>query len=152
MDDRRRDRLLRLIAERPVDFRRGSGWIRVICAVAVEEIEVDGAAISPRRADQEQELVAWSDDWAESLEEPQFTAGDGPGVEAFRAGGAILVSDLTFDEQRRPGFADSVSASGARAAFALMRLRAHAYSRQPPITEVARGVITRQSRFDPHQE
>ncbi|WP_152547006.1 ANTAR domain-containing protein [Amycolatopsis orientalis] len=148
------------------------------------------------------------------------------------------MSDLTFDEQRRPGFADSASANGAHAAFAfplglgairlgtltlcrrktgslspdeltdalaladlsttalladssgeddqlalwarkdtaghyddvhvatgmltarldislqdaLMRLRAHAYSRQLPITEVARAVIIRQSRFDPHQE
>lgn len=118
MDDRRRDRLLRLVAGRAEDLRQGSAWVDVVCAVAVEQIDVDGVAMSLRMVDEEQELIASSEGWAESLEELQYAVGDGPGVDAFAAGSPVLVADLTFDEQRWPGFADAASANGARAAFA----------------------------------
>ena len=50
--------------------------------------------LSITATDLEVELVAATDDWAERLEELQYTMGEGPGVEAFAHGGPVLVADL----------------------------------------------------------
>lgn len=118
MEGQRRERLWQIATDRMRHREPGTGWVGVVVTVVVEEIEVDGAAISLRTAEGEQELVAASGPWAESLEEVQYVVGEGPGVEAISVGGPVLVSDLTVDEQRWPGFADGASASGAMATFA----------------------------------
>ena len=238
MDGRRRERLWRLATERVSERDSGIGWVGVVCAVAVEVLDIDGSAISLRLRDHDQELIAADGDWAISLEELQYTVGEGPGVEAFASGGPVLVSDLTLDEQRWPGFADAAAGQGLGATFAfplqigaillgtldlyrraagplspeelsdglaladlastalltdstgeggqnalwarpdvvgyyddvnvatgmlatelkisledaLLRLRAHAFSHQRPVTEVAKAVLDRQLRFDSPQE
>lgn len=118
MDGLRRERLWRIVTDRVRHWEPASGWVGVVTTVVVEEIEVDGAAISLRTAAGEQELIAASGKWAELLEELQYVVGEGPGVEAIAVGGPVLASDLIVDEQRWPGFADGASANGARAAFA----------------------------------
>lgn len=118
MEVRRRERLWRIVTDRVPHQEPGSGWVDVVTTVVVEEIDVDGAAISLRLAEGEQELVVASGKWAEQLEELQYVVGEGPGVEAIAVGGPVLASDLTVNEQRWPGFADGASASGAQAAFA----------------------------------
>lgn len=236
MEDRHRDRLWRLVTERAPGH--GSSWVAVVCAVAIEQVNVDGAAISVRGGSRAQELAAASSDWAASLEELQYTVGEGPGVEAFATGGPVLVSDLQAEKQRWPGLTDTPLPAGAAAVFAfplqtggirvgtldlyrhgvgdltayelgnavvlaelattallsdtagdeadrapwarestsgfyedvhvatgmlatelrisledaLMRLRAHAFSRHLPLTDVARAVVARELKFDSSQE
>ncbi|MEV4049783.1 ANTAR domain-containing protein [Amycolatopsis sp. NPDC049688] len=226
MDDRRRERLWRLVSERAP---AGSGWAGVVCAVAVAEAGVDGAAITVRTDSRVQDLAAATGGWVAVLEELQYTVGEGPGVEAFTNGTPVLVGDLDADGDRWPGLLDSALAAGAAAIFAfplqagairigtldlyrrrpgdlaadeladaallaemattalladsagapaggpeaagfyddvniatgmlatelqvsledaLLRLRAHAFSHQLPLTEVARAVVLRQLRFD----
>jgi hypothetical protein len=117
VDGERRGRLWRLVVDRAE--RRGfSGWAGVVCEVAAEEVDVDAAAISVRAGTRSQELTAASGPWAERLEELQYTVGEGPGVEAFDSGGPVLVSDLSVEHGRWPGFTDSSIADGLAAVFA----------------------------------
>jgi hypothetical protein len=117
VDGQRRERLWRLVAD-GVGRRRFAGWAGVVCEVVVKQVEVAGAAISLRTASRAQELVAATDDWAERLEELQYTMGEGPGVEAFAHGGPVLVADLAEEGTRWPGFTDAADAIGALAVFA----------------------------------
>jgi hypothetical protein len=117
VDDRRRDRLWRLVTGR-AGSHSGAGWAGVVVEVAVAEIEVDAATITVRTAARAQDVLAATDDWALRLEELQYTVGDGPGVQAYRTGGPVLISDLLVGESRWPGFADVVAEVGAAAAFA----------------------------------
>ncbi|MFI6031955.1 GAF and ANTAR domain-containing protein [Amycolatopsis magusensis] len=233
MDGQRHDRLWRLVAGRASLRTAISGWVGVVCAVAVEQLDVDAAAVTIRASTPSQDLVAASGPWAESLEEVQYTVGEGPGVTAFGTGEPVLVSDLRAEHARWPGFADEVAPAGVGAVFAfplqagairmgtltlyrrragtlgvdglgdaaalaelattalvadsqengetalwtreevpgfydevniatgmlaaqlrislqdaLLRLRAHAFSRHLPLTEVARAVLDRRLRFD----
>ena len=112
----RHERLWRLVTERlPLE---GGGWAGVVCAVAVAELGVDGAAMTVRATVRTQQLVAATDAWAGSLEELQYTVGEGPGVTAFTTGEPVLVSDLTVDGRHWPGFRDEAVEVGASAAFA----------------------------------
>jgi hypothetical protein len=117
VERRRRDQLWRLVAER-VERRAFSGWAGVVCDLVVEEVAVDGAAVSVRSASRSQELVAVSDSWARGLEELQYTLGEGPGAAAFADGGPVLVSDLESAENRWPAFVDAASGAGLGAVFA----------------------------------
>lgn len=92
-------------------------WADRVCRVAVGRLDMDGAAIT-LRAGQAQDLVAATDRWAQSLEELQYTAGEGPGVEAFSEGTAVLVADVAQGLPRWPGFTEGAAAVGAGAAFA----------------------------------
>ena len=115
-DGARHERLWRLVTERMP--REDAGWAGVVCAVAVAELGVDGAAMTVRATVRTQQLVAATDAWAESLEELQYTVGEGPGVTAFTTGEPVLVSDLNVDGRRWPGFGDAAADVGATAAFA----------------------------------
>ncbi|MDI5980686.1 GAF and ANTAR domain-containing protein [Amycolatopsis magusensis] len=233
MDGQRHDRLWRLVAGRASRRTAASGWVGVVCAVTVEQLDVDAAAVTVRTSTPSQDLIAASDTWVESLEEVQYTVGEGPGVTAFSTGEPVLVSDLRAEHTRWPGFADEVTPAGVGAVFAfplqagairmgtltlyrrlpgaldvdglgdaatlaeivttalladnheddetalwtreetpgfydevniatgmlaaqlqvslgdaLLRLRAHAFSKHLPLTEVARAVLDRQLRFD----
>lgn len=119
MDDRRHERLSRLITERTsnADGTR-QGWAEVVCSVAVERLGIDAAAITIRAGERSQQLVAASDDWAAALEELQYTVGEGPGVAAFRAGEPVLVSRLSENDERWPDFGDETAAVGVGAVFA----------------------------------
>jgi hypothetical protein len=117
VDGERHDRLWRLVVGRAA--RRGfSGWAGVVCQVAIEQVDVDAAAISVRAGTRSQELTAASGPWAQRLEELQYTVGEGPGVEAFSSGGPVLVSDLSADDGRWPGFTDAAAENGLAAVFA----------------------------------
>ncbi|MFL6124803.1 GAF and ANTAR domain-containing protein [Actinophytocola sp.] len=118
MDGERHQRLWRLVTDRAhgSDF---AGWAEVVCAVAVDQTDVDGAAISLRTSARAQELAAASDPWARRLEELQYTVGEGPGVEAFTTAGPVLVADLPDAGSRWPGFVDTATVDGLAAVFAL---------------------------------
>lgn len=118
MDGRRHERLWRLVTERMPDQEAGSGWAGVVCAVAVEELDIDAAAVTVRATVRTQQLVAATDAWARALEELQYTVGEGPGVAAFTSGEPVLLGDLRADGRRWPGFDDEAAAAGLGAAFA----------------------------------
>ncbi|QFU91861.1 GAF and ANTAR domain-containing protein [Amycolatopsis sp. YIM 10] len=118
MDGQRHDRLWRLVAERSATRTKTSGWVGVVCAVAVEQLEVDAAAVTVRTNALSQDLIAASGTWAESLEELQYTVGEGPGIAAFEAGEPVLTGDLGAAATRWPGFAEEIAANGVGAVFA----------------------------------
>jgi hypothetical protein len=118
VDGERHQRLLRLVTDRAQDSDHPD-WPGLVCAVAVGQVDVDGAAISLRTSGRAQELAGASDSWARRLEELQYTVGEGPGVEAFTTAGPVLVADLPDAEPRWPGFVDSAIADGLAAVFAL---------------------------------
>ncbi|WP_235039188.1 ANTAR domain-containing protein [Kibdelosporangium aridum] len=117
VDGERHQRLWRLVTER-AGRRHFPGWAGVVCDVAVDQVDIDAAAISLRSSSRVEELAATSDAWARRLEELQYTAGDGPGVEAFSRGGPVLVTDMATVDQRWPGFVDAAIADGLAAVFA----------------------------------
>ncbi|UJW30420.1 GAF and ANTAR domain-containing protein [Saccharothrix sp. AJ9571] len=117
MDGQCQDRLWRLVTERADLRTAASGWAGVACAVAAEHLEIDAAAITVRGATS-QDLIAASDAWAESLEEAQYTVGEGPGVAAFATGEPVLVTDLRAEQARWPGLADEVASLAVGSAFA----------------------------------
>jgi hypothetical protein len=113
--------LWRLVTEQMPDARAGTGWAGVVCAVAVARLGVDAAAVTVRTTVRTQQLVAATDEWAEALEELQYTVGEGPGVAAFASGEPVLVNDIGdvgVDGHRWPGFDGEAASAGMGAAFA----------------------------------
>lgn len=89
-----------------------------LSAVCVRALpDVDGAALVFYSDSRAQELVGASDPWAASIEEAQYTVGEGPGFAAVAAHGPVLVPDLSFDEVRWPLFAATARNAGLAAAF-----------------------------------
>jgi hypothetical protein len=117
VDDERRQRLWRAVTTRARSDE--PGWGRLVCEVAVDLLAVDGAAISVRTSGRAQELVTATGDWAQQLEELQYTLGEGPGVEAYTTAGPVLVAELSDAVSRWPGFAGSAADEGLAAVFAL---------------------------------
>jgi hypothetical protein len=91
-----------------------------VCAAAVSGIGVDGAAVTVM-VSSGRDTVHSSDRVAGEIEEWQVALGEGPGVDAFAAGGPVLAVDLKSAESvaRWPGFAPAAAGSGASAVFAL---------------------------------
>ncbi|SER46192.1 ANTAR domain-containing protein [Lentzea xinjiangensis] len=115
MDGQRRNRFERMIADRAA----GSEWPAALCAVCVEVLPgVDAAALVLRGDARAQEVVSASDPWAVLLEELQYTLGEGPGVQAGRGGGPVLVRDVHAEQARWPGFAAAAAEEGLAAVFA----------------------------------
>jgi hypothetical protein len=63
------------------------------------------------------EPVCASDEVSARLEELQFTMGEGPGADDFRAGSPMLLTELDAVVARWPGFVPAAVAAGARAMF-----------------------------------
>ena len=94
-------------------------WARSVCRNCVRALPgVDAVALTLRATETAQDLLGASDDWARSLEDQQYTLGEGPGVRAFRTGGPVLVDSLEVADQHWPGFTDAAQALGMGAAFA----------------------------------
>ncbi|OLF16383.1 hypothetical protein BU204_17400 [Actinophytocola xanthii] len=106
----------RLVADR-ADQRTFTGWAGVVCQVVAEQVGVDATSIAVRSSTHTEELVAVSGPWAGQLEELQYTAGEGPGVDAYQSGVPVLVPDLAAAGHRWPGFAE-LTAGRVGAVFA----------------------------------
>jgi hypothetical protein len=77
-----------------------------------------GAAITIMDDAEGQEPVCATDSGAARIDELQFSLGDGPCVESFRTGRAVLVADITDPvETRWPVFAAAAAETGARGMF-----------------------------------
>ncbi|MFF1654410.1 ANTAR domain-containing protein [Streptomyces sp. NPDC058249] len=118
--DSRSARIQVLVAEQAA--RRGArvGVIDV-CTAAVARLPVVGAGLSAMSRTAASHPLCSTDDISEQLEELHLTLGEGPCVDAFRYGSAVLTPDLLTSEpqDRWAVFADAALEAGARAVFAL---------------------------------
>ncbi|MET9454892.1 GAF and ANTAR domain-containing protein [Streptomyces canus] len=118
--DSRSARIQVLVAEQAA--RRGARPSVVdVCAAAVAALPVGGAGVSAMSRTAASHPLCSTDTISEQLEELQLTLGEGPCVDAFTHGSAVLTPDLlTVGMQDRwPVFADAALEAGARAVFAL---------------------------------
>jgi GAF domain len=107
------------------DASRGppaAALVRQICQTCARSLPVSGAAISVMTAGGHRGVVSATDKAAASLEDVQFTVGEGPGIDAFATGRAVLVRDLEAsdvpDAGAWPAYRDSARKLGVRAVFA----------------------------------
>ncbi|HEY2223187.1 GAF domain-containing protein [Actinomycetospora sp.] len=91
-----------------------------VCRACVDWLPMTGASITIISELQgAQELLCATDAGAARIDELQFSLGDGPCVESFRTGRAVLVADITDPgDTRWPVFAGAVAETGARGMFA----------------------------------
>jgi hypothetical protein len=118
--DSRSARIQVLVAEQAA--RRGARPSVVdVCAAAVAALPVGGAGVSAMSRTAASHPLCSTDTISEQLEELQLTLGEGPCVDAFTHGSAVLTPDLLTGglQDRWPVFADAALEAGARAVFAL---------------------------------
>jgi hypothetical protein len=116
MEGERWARLWAAIAKR-VSGEITDGWAHAACEAAVALLGVDGAVLTLHSTTRTQELLGASDDWAAKVSQLQYTVGDGPGVEASTRGAPVLVTDLSQEQIRWPGFAQAALSEGVGAVF-----------------------------------
>ncbi|MFF4252065.1 ANTAR domain-containing protein [Streptomyces sp. NPDC001663] len=92
-----------------------------VCTAAVAALPVGGAGLSAMSRTTASHPLCSTDDVSEQLEELQLTLGEGPCVDAFTHGSAVLTPDLLTGalQDRWVVFADAALEAGARAVFAL---------------------------------
>ncbi|MDO0914858.1 GAF and ANTAR domain-containing protein [Streptomyces sp. DT2A-34] len=92
-----------------------------VCTAAVAALPVGGAGLSAMSPTAPSHPLCSTDDISEQLEELQLTLGEGPCVDAFVRGSAVLTPDLLTTELQDHWavFADAALEAGARAVFSL---------------------------------
>lgn len=118
--DSRSARIQVLVAEQAA--RRGAPvGVVDVCTAAVVALPVGGAGVSAMSKTTASHPLCSTDTISEQLEELQLTLGEGPCVDAFTHGSAVLSPDLLTGglQDRWPVFADAALQVGARAVFAL---------------------------------
>lgn len=118
--DSRSARIQMLVAEQAA--RRGTRVGAVdVCTAAVAALPVSGAGLSAMSRTGPSHPLCSTDDISEQLEGLQLTLGEGPCVDAFLHGSAVLTPDLLNRDlqDRWMVFAEAALAAGARAVFAL---------------------------------
>ena len=89
-----------------------------LCRVSAEITELSGAGIMLMLGNQPHASICTTGEVSALLEELQYTLGEGPCVDAFRFGRAVLEPDLEAPVVARwPAFGPPAVASGARAVF-----------------------------------
>ncbi|WP_433786444.1 GAF domain-containing protein [Actinomycetospora sp. CA-101289] len=89
-----------------------------VCRACVAWLPVTGAALTVMAGPDRQEPVCATDDVSARIDELQFSLGDGPCVESFSTGRAVLVPDIADPHERRwPVFAAAAADTGARGMF-----------------------------------
>ncbi|MDQ0596276.1 hypothetical protein QF037_000621 [Streptomyces canus] len=118
--DSRSARIQTLVAAQAVR-RGGRVGVMDVCTAAVAALPVGGAGLSAMSRTTASHPLCSTDDISERLEELQLTLGEGPCVDAFTHGSAVLTPDLLTSalQDRWTVFADAALEAGARAVFAL---------------------------------
>jgi hypothetical protein len=99
---------------------RGAPAADRLCVACLPLLGVDAAAISLIDEGESRGTFGASDVAARLLDSLQFTAGEGPCLEAAQTMTPVLVPDLhAQDEPRWPAFKDAAERAGVRAVFAL---------------------------------
>ncbi|WP_369237091.1 ANTAR domain-containing protein [Streptomyces sp. R21] len=118
--DSRSARIQVLVAEQAA-LRGGRVGVVDVCTAAVAALPVGGAGVSAMSKTTASHPLCSTDTISEQLEELQLTLGEGPCVDAFTHGSAVLTPDLLTGrlQDRWAVFADAALEAGARAVFAL---------------------------------
>ena len=91
-----------------------------LCEACVDLLDVDGASISLINAGAMQGTFGSSGDLSRTLDELQFTYGQGPCMDAVATNRPVSADDLDGpDENRWPALAQAVMGHGIRAMYAL---------------------------------
>ena len=115
-----------------VDGEDPGSLLQRICVACIGSLPITGAAVSVMTEAGHRGVARATDDIARQLEDIQFTTGEGPGVDAFELGSAVLVRDLErtaspFDNGW-PAFRETAEGLGVRAVFAFpLRLGAASF-------------------------
>jgi hypothetical protein len=120
MPQSRSARIRVLVAEQAAPRGARVGVVDV-CTAAVAALPVGGAGVSAMSRTAASHPLCSTDDISQQLEELQLTLGEGPCVDAFALGTAVLTPDLRTGEiqGRWPAFAAAALEAGAGAVFAL---------------------------------
>ncbi|MFF3456733.1 GAF and ANTAR domain-containing protein [Streptomyces sp. NPDC002730] len=112
---------IRMLAAEQAALRGARVGVVDVCTAAVAALPVGGAGVSAMSRTAASHPLCSTDDISEQLEELQLTLGEGPCVDAFTLGTAVLTPDLRAGEVRGrwPVFADAALEAGAGAVFAL---------------------------------
>lgn len=95
--------------------------VRHACIACSRAMRALGTGLTMLRSGGLREPVYATGSKCQDLEELQFTLGEGPGVDALRAGGPVLVADVgsSLAERHWPAFAPAAARCGARAILAV---------------------------------
>lgn len=112
-------RIQALVAEQAA-LRGARVGVLDVCTAAVAALPVGGAGMSAMSRGRASHPLCSTDSVSQQLEELQLTLGEGPCVDAYVLGSAVLCPDLLADELERHWtvFADAALEAGARAVFA----------------------------------
>lgn len=122
VDDAARRTVRALVAAQPVGPSDEGvvGWLQRLCRSVVDELPAAGAGVSIIDRTGFTGVVAASDQVARSLEDLQFTMGEGPCLDAYASGSPVLQPDLEPTAATRwPAYSGAVHAHGVRAVFAV---------------------------------
>ncbi len=112
-----RERAQALLADTlGVEADLGAGLDR-LCVAATHDLRLSGVAVTVMTSAGFQAVAGASDDSSKSLEELQFSLGEGPGCDAFATGRPVLVPDLDAAFARWPGYAPAVIRAGVCAVY-----------------------------------
>ena len=139
----------RLIDDEPPGPRSSSGAagrLDRLCTALTRTLPATGVGVSLLTADHNGGgIVAASDGRSRVLEELQFTAGEGPCIDAYATGRPVLMPDL--DDALAPRLEVYQAQGmvmvdlGVGVDEAMARLRAHAYAVERPIADIARDIV-----------
>ena len=111
--------LVRSEPEQTEDKPDAIGVLQRLCRAAATALPAIGVGVSVMSQEGVQVMVVASDETHETVEELQFTVGEGPCLEAHRSGGPVLMPDLAVAARNRwPGYAPAAQDLGVRAVFA----------------------------------
>lgn len=95
------------------------GWMQRMCRAAARELSASGVGVSVMSPQGAFTVLACSSPASETIEQLQFTLGEGPCLDAYAFGRPILTPDLTHAALRQwPGYAPAAMDLGVRAVFA----------------------------------
>ena len=96
-----------------------TGALHRLCRALTANLTVMGAAVNLMSADGSDGVAAASDNRSKGIDELQFTAGEGPGQDAFAARRPVLTPDLrSAAGQRWPAYTPAALSAGVAAVFA----------------------------------
>ncbi|MGH3496243.1 MAG: GAF and ANTAR domain-containing protein [Nocardioidaceae bacterium] len=108
-----------LIDAEPAPAEPGTvGWLSRLCGAATRSLSSAGVGLTLMAGDGVRGVVAASDGVSRSLEELQFTVGEGPCMDAYGTRAAVLEPDLVEATERWPAYSAAAYEKGVRAVFA----------------------------------
>lgn len=111
-----------VVAEEPVqdnDKPDLGGWMQRLCRAATRELSASGMGMSVMSPEGAFTVLASSSPVSETIEQLQFTLGEGPCLDAYAFGRPVLTPDLSHAATRQwPGYAPAAMGLGVHAVFA----------------------------------